>query len=64
MIDYFQYDSKFSQNEERYATIRHEILGSESEGEGGALFESESEDEAEGKELFTIFPFSLSSSFF
>ena len=49
LIDIFKLDPKYLENEERYKSIKAEILGEESDDESGFCSDEEDSDEEEGK---------------
>ena len=49
LIDIFKLDPKYLENEERYKSIKAEILGEESDDESGFGSDEEDSDEEEGE---------------
>ena len=49
LIDIFKLDPKYLENEERYKSIKAEILGEESDDESGFCSDEEDSDEEEGE---------------
>jgi hypothetical protein len=49
MTDIFKFDPKYLENEERYKSIKAEILGEESDDESGSGSDEDDSGEEEGK---------------
>jgi pre-mRNA-splicing factor CWC22 len=49
LTDIFKLDPKYLENEERYKSIKAEILGEESDDESGSASDEDDSDEEDGK---------------
>jgi pre-mRNA-splicing factor CWC22 len=49
LTDIFKFDPKYLENEERYKSIKSEILGEDSDAESGSGSDEDGYEEEEGK---------------
>lgn len=49
LTDIFKFDPKYPENEERYKSIKAEILGEDSDDESGSDSDEDDSEEEEGK---------------
>jgi hypothetical protein len=63
MTDIFKFDPKYLENEERYKSIKAEILGEESDDESGSGSDEDDSGEDEGKYYVLYRPLFIQSTY-